>query len=501
MVISTTLWLVCAHTLTASLVGLAVWAVIVRDYADQSFSLLGACALLLVLRFRFRSAGARARLLSGHSPFGCCNAPSTPKALVEQLCAVWIATKSRPSVVGSGWGWFIGRAQAPNAVFTHRLRGRANQQLNFFAGTELCTVEAEIRRTHGCTFYSTPTMQRISIGSWLARSCHGNRGPAGKPSSCACVFVTVVNISSLETTREGYYEVEYSEIKPMIDESPEDYVIVAAEFDVKLMSKNVWLQKSRVDVVPDTNMPTLDLREWLTPLAVLRVLFFGSARSCAIGVFYVPFKEDRDTPHLRHQCGCCGKLIPHIDPHDCSAACMSMQLDTCSLVCGWHERSKKAWRGIIRLSDANAFSPDPSWLVFPTISLLSCTVNFELIFVLQRLNLVKLQREDEMRVQRLCNTLLNLYKHVWGRAEMRMGGLDQGLVFIDCITRECDADAIVQKLAPHMHSNFVALHNSKFVGHSVKDAISNAGVVLKTPGFIFDMSKKSAMRSEGTTSN
>ena len=170
------------------------------------------------------------------------------------------------------------------------------------------------------------------------------------------------------------------------------------------------------------HVPHADLLQWLTPHAVLRVLFFGSARNKGVGVTYVPYITGNPV-EKRRECYCCGGMVPHVDPHDCSAACMSMQLDTCSFVCGCYEQAARNWRGIIKLSDANAFSPDPSWLGFPIIALLSGTVNYELIFLLAN---------DEpsaiMRVQTLSNTLIRLYRRVWGRSELRIadpnGGAD-----------------------------------------------------------------------------
>ena len=105
-------------------------------------------------------------------------------------------------MVGSGWGFFIGRARARDAVFTHRLKGRTGE-FTFLAGTELRSVEVALRKAHGRTFWSTPTMQRISIGSWLARSCHGNSGAAGKPSSYAAARVLVVDLTTLQAARAG----------------------------------------------------------------------------------------------------------------------------------------------------------------------------------------------------------------------------------------------------------------------------------------------------------
>lgn len=487
MAISTVLWLACAPALTASFAALVVAACVLHAKTGATAALVASAVLVLLLRFRLADAGARARILSGHSPFGCFAAPKTVEAFVDRLCAVWHATDGRPAVVGSGWGWFIGRARAPNAVFTHNLQGRIGK-LAFLAGTELRTVEATLRKQYGRTFWSTPTMQRISIGSWLARSCHGNSGAAGKPSSYAASRVLVVDLASLETTREGARWEEYGAMKPRFDKEPGRFVVAAVEFDLARMSTNDWLKKERTDVTRNDTTASQGLREWLTPDAVLRVLFFGSARrDLALGVTYVPFDPEVHEYDLHREfCGCCGRMVRHIDPHDCSRACTSLQLDTCSLLCGWYERSERVWRGVIKLSDANAFSPDPSWLALPIIALLSGTVNYELIFHLPQL-VAPTVHTQRFRVQKLCNALLKLYEQIWGRCELRMGGVDKGLVFVDCITRERDAPVVIAALKPHMHLQTVALHDAKFQGESVTRAIRDAGLILKTPRVVFSL--------------
>ena len=478
---SASFWLLLAPLLTGGFVGLLVAFLLEGDSPVAFFVLLGCAALVLLLRFRLASAGARARILAGHSPFGCFSAPRTPEALTAKLCAVWDATGQRPSVVGSGWGWFIGRATAPRAVFTHRLKGRfGTSKVTFLAGTELRKVEAALRRTYGRTFWSTPTMQRISIGSWRARSCHGNSGPAGKPSSYAAARVYVIDMDSRMSTARGPYWTDYENAKLLFDDNPERYALVAVEFDADRLAEDKWMQKRKVEVGVQEHVPHSDLLLWLTPDAVLRVLFFGSARKVGIGVTYVEHQLGKGVDY-RRECYCCGRMVPHVDPHDCSAECTSLQLDTCSLVCGWYETSKRAWHGIIRLSDANAFSPDPSWLGFPIISLLSGTVNFELIFLLQNDD----SSNAFMRVQALCNTLIRLYQRVWGRSELRMGDLNRGLVFVDVVARERDAWTIVDAVRPHVFNKTVALHDSKFQGISVVRAITNLGLMRETPRVVF----------------
>ena len=478
-------WLLLAPLLTGGFIGLLVAFLLEDESPVAFFVLLGCAVLVLLLRCRLASAGARARILAGHSPFACFHAPRTPEEFAEQLCQKWMATGRRPTVVGSGWGFFIGRARARDAVFTHRLKGRTGE-FSFLAGTELRSVEVALRKAHGRTFWSTPTMQRISIGSWLARSCHGNSGAAGKPSSYAAARVLVVDLTTLQAARAGPRWLDYATIKHELDARPGQHAIAAVEFEPERMPVDFWLQKRRTDVTPDP------FTHVAGPARVARVrgraaraLLRRGAADLAIGVVYVPFDPEEDAPDVRRECcGCCGRMIPHVDPHDCSAACMSMQLDTCSLVCGWHEAAKRSWRGIIKLSDANAFSPDPSWLGFPIIALLSGTVNFELIFVLPQL-VAPTPRSQELRVQKLCNALFAVYRAVWGRSELRMGSLDRGLVFVDCVVRERDIGAVIAALKPHVHAGTVALHDSKFQGESVTRAIRAAGLLHKTPRVVF----------------
>jgi len=96
-------------------------------------------------------------------------------------------------------------------------------------------------------------------------------------------------------------------------------------------------------------------------------------------------------------------------------------------------------------------------------------------------------RTQEFRVQKLCNTLFAIYAKIWGRSELRMAGLDKGLVFVDCIMRERDAPVAIQALKPHMHLRTVALHDSKFQGDSVTNAITRAGLYRETPRAVFAM--------------
>ena len=76
---------------------------------------------------------------------------------------------------------------------------------------------------------------------------------------------------------------------------------------------------------------------------------------------------------------------------------------------------------------------------------------------------------------------------MWGRAELRLGDLSKGLVFVDVVTRERDAWPIVEAIRPHVFNKTVALHDGKFQGKGVIGAITNLGLVRETPRVIFQM--------------
>ena len=94
-------WLLLAPLLTGASVGLLVAFLLEEDNPWRSVGLLAGTVIALLLRWRLTTAGARSRMLSGNSPFGCFHAPRTPEAFAEQLCETWMATGRRPAVVGS----------------------------------------------------------------------------------------------------------------------------------------------------------------------------------------------------------------------------------------------------------------------------------------------------------------------------------------------------------------------------------------------------------------
>ena len=491
MTAATALWLFTAPLALLSSVACLVLGIVFFDLRSPllSLGLFAAGLILLVYRVRFFEYGARARALSGNAPFLMTNAPwpEISEMVQDGVVRQMQDTGRPPQIVGCGWGYFIGRRAAQQPLFTHHLRGRPdaqNRPLWFYCGTTLAEVCEVIHDEYQKTFWSTPAHQNISIGSWLARSCHGNSGASGKPSSYAAEWVDAIHMQSVETALRGVQRYAYKEAKAWFDEDPDEWFVVAVEFDENKLAENGWLQK-RLTKVPKHDVVSPGLSDWLLEAPVLRVLFFGSARRDGLGVTYTPVSGPEVAPN-RRPCGCCPP-VKHIDPHDCSAPCMSLQLDTCSLLVGWYERTKNAWNGVIRLKDANAFSPSNLLDAMPLIPLVvmgTGLLNFEFIFHLRE----SLSESPAQTIQRLCNVLIELYagrNGIWGRCELRIGSLERGLIFVDTIAREANAARVVNALAWFVRNGRIALHDSKYRSVALQRAFVDAGLLQTSPRAVF----------------
>ena len=252
MTTATALWLATAPLALLASIACLVLGIVFFDVDAPLLSVWLFCGALVALAYRvyFSTYGARARALSGNVPLFVSNAPwpTTTDTITTEVVRTLKATGKPPQIVGCGWGYFIGRRAAQRPLFTHHLQGRPDAQsrpLFFYCGTTLADVCDVIHAEYGKTFWSTPTHQNISIGSWLARSCHGNSGASGRPSSYAAEWVHAIHMQSVATAQRGVQRCAYNEAKVWFDEAPDDWFIVAIEFDESKLADNGWLQKQK----------------------------------------------------------------------------------------------------------------------------------------------------------------------------------------------------------------------------------------------------------------
>ena len=121
------------------------------------------------------------------------------------------------------------------------------------------------------------------------------------------------------------------------------------------------------------------------------------------------------------------------------AACMSMQLDTCSLVCGWYEAAKRV---VARRHQAERRQ---RLLARPVVARLAHHRAAERHGQL-RAHLPPAAARGAhaalagaARAKAVQRALRTSTSRCGAARELRMGSLDKGLVFVDCIARERDA--------------------------------------------------------------
>ena len=467
--------------------------------------LVGAAAVLFLYRLWYGRRGATARVLSGGFPCawlcggggGGGPAPRNEQELHETIRRL-MPTRDcpTPSVVGAGWGWWTRRVNAPRKrLFTHRLVGRPDVEGDpfcFWAGTSIYELTQTLLDDRCCwqydestgtfrplTPWSHPSISNISLGGWFGPSAHGNRGDSGRGSSHALRLDDGIEVWNMRDVADGrparIYKrrVGYKKLRHMMDEEggADEYIVVRVYLDPNRLSYNTMLQTQLV-VVKDEKSAA----EYLNIGRILGVLFVGSGREGALGLRYQKVYDDGTTRPLITACPCLPFEQQHIDPHDCGCSrnCRSAQLDTCSFIGGWYERSLNAWRGRSTLRDANLFTP----LYLPPIVMLTAPCigiyNFEVVCRLPHGQLMT----GEWLYRLVC-LLRQEFSCTRGRAEVRNGKAN-GVLFIDMGTTP-QGFAIPFRVLRSLGINEVALHNSKYEGKDLRCAAQRMGVSLVSP--------------------
>ena len=243
-----------------------------------------------------------------------------------------------------------------------------------------------------------------------------------------------------------------------------EYLVVRVHLDKTRLSPNRMVQTELVVVDSATSAS-----DYLLPGRILGVLFVGSARKEALGLRYTKIdpKRSHTTRPLITCCPCLPCKQQHIDPHDCSRDCRAAQLDTCSFIGGWYERSLDVWSGRSTLRDANLFTPLYTPPLVGLAASCSGVYNFEIFC----------RREDgsPMTGQWMYSLLLRLregFRKTRGRAEIRNGKLAGSVIFID-IGIGAAGFAMPFRALAGLGITEVALHTSKYQGEELKEQARN----------------------------
>lgn len=417
-------------------IAMAIWALANTQSWQAQVVGWSIFAVGVFVAVAMRMHGPRARIRAGAWP-GLCTGdatPSTEKELREAVQRMYTQYGRPPTIVGSGWGFFLYRRGAPRPrIFTHKYKGRQEvDQLRWKAGTTIMAFTQEMKK-RGKALETYPTMDYISMGAWFAMGNHGNGGPASGKSSDALMDARVLDMTT--NTLVGSGPIKYTEIRKLFDaeqfspDKPSKYCILDVRFEP--LVDNTDVQKKGIII----DSPKA-CAEWLDPTAYLRVIFQGAARDYAIGLVWKPV-YDRENSHR--------------DSHLCSRYCQYTQIDNCSVACGCHEPISK-FNGITTRFFANQWMPP----ILP-LEVLAVTCagyrNFEIFFRFD----TELTPDLLHRLVRAC---IAIHKMHGGRSEIRVGG-PNGIVCLDMSLRK-NFDAPFQMLRDEFDVERCSLHLGKW---------------------------------------
>ncbi len=291
-----------------------------------------------------------------------------------------LAKTQKVVVVGGGWSWVLQRRMCPaNAIVCQR--GETGRAGWWHAGTTIREVQACFAR-RGKTLAGHPSILSATLGGWIASRSHGSGGSLWTPTMGRVVVEDATTGERKELMSKKHVaddmivrEVELKAVNNVPCERVLSYL--EREADVSSFAANTYLRAVFVD-----------------------------KHSC-LAVAWKPCEALAPFPSC-----------PEVPP---------LWLMTLLPAYFRHDLNVDAWKRRMTLRDANAFAPDPPFLL--VTSVMSTHTNFE-VFV------------EEPTTPRLIWTLCSTFRSLFasnrlkGRLEVRFG---RGIQFLDFDMLGCSA--------------------------------------------------------------
>ena len=190
--------------------GLAVWLLASaipheHRHAGRIVTLTLVVMVLIAWTVALRRHATRVLIRAGAFPawFGCDFYPHDELEFRQAVVDARDRTGSLPALVGGGWGYFLKR-NGPDGprLFTHHFTGLVHgSTTRWRAGTTIAQVQRAFQKRNQ-SLPSHPTMDYISLGSWVACANHGNDGDLIKDD--VIESVTVLDMMNDQQTTLAY---------------------------------------------------------------------------------------------------------------------------------------------------------------------------------------------------------------------------------------------------------------------------------------------------------
>ena len=380
---------------------LAIWSLTQYQSAPRLWIGLAIAAVLTIAALLMRTHASRTMIRAGAWPALCTGDyyPRTEEELRQAVRAIVKRTGGKPpTIVGSGWGFFLSRRGAVGPRnFTHRYTGlQEHDTQRWKSGTTIMALTRTLLKQNR-VLQTYPTMDHITLGSWFAMGNHGNGGPEAGKSSDAMVDARV-----LDMTTDRIERIKYKRLRELFDGS-DAYKYCVLDVRIGNTIENELVQKK--GLIIDSEEAAAD---WLRPRSHLRLIFMGAARrDYGIGLLWLPIYDRKSD---------------HYDPHLCSRFCQFVQVDAFSAACGCHEPMAN-FNGKISRFHANQWMP-PTFPLQVLFVMFAGYRNFEILFKLPGTKL------NGANLWALMRAFMAMHQRIGGRSELRNGN-EEGIICMD----------------------------------------------------------------------
>ena len=377
--------------------------------------------------------------------------PTTEEELVELSIKAYKSAGGSLTTVSHGWSFYLQKeaAQGPR-VWTTRFRGPVDEgefiPRVWRAGTALAEVKQNFKAV-ARTMLDTPSMQWLSLGSWICSASHGHPGTLSQSSS-PLHWVRRARVLDCETRQisDDDEAVLFAKFHSATSKKSR-YVILTVEIKPEAIVEDITVERfaTRIDS-PDR------LEAWLRGKHIR--LMFVSRHRRSLGVIWT--SPENGVVNVTK--------TKHMHPHCCSRFSFHCHADVdAAHPCNCWDFGERliAYAGYAKLSDAYS-GINPDFLPFQTMLAQILTIyNAELF--------CPLSASQAGNVQWLFELIIKLEDHLYlngGRVELRVSA-DNRILFLDLSTRNLDSTRDFFKLLHRHGIEAAAQHPGKFVCETI----------------------------------
>ena len=379
--------------------------------------------------------------------------PTTEEELVELSMKAYKGGRGGGlgvTTVSHGWSFFLQKKSAPGPrIWTTRFKGVVDED-EFIprvwkAGTALADVKKNFKNV-GRTMLDSPSMEWLSLGSWICSVSHGHPGAlSSSPSPLHWVKrARVLDCETRQITDDDEATL-YSKFHSSTSKKTR-YVILTVEIKAESIVEDSIVQRfaTRIET-PDR------LNEWRRGNHV-RLMFVSRHRRCLGIVWTSPMNgKVKVTPRY------------HMHPHVCSRLAFWNHADINAAIpcfCNYAE-GLRAYDGYAKLSDALSGVNPTFWPAQTILPHIFTVYNNELFVPLPSSTL-----SDANWLFNLIIRIQDFHYNYGGRTELRVSG-DDTVLYLDLSVRSVNSIGLYHKMLFEYGIQKASQHPGKFVKENI----------------------------------